>query len=45
MFIRINWIAATRYLVGKKAESVNLEIFQFCVAFRDWYFIFAKLFE
>ena len=35
MIIRINLIAATGYLVGKKAESVNPEIFQFCVAFRD----------
>ena len=45
MVIRINWIAATRYLVAKKAESGNRGNFQFCVAFREQHLIFAKLFE
>ena len=31
MIIRINWIAATRYLVKKKAQSGNAGNFQFCV--------------
>ena len=35
MIIRINWIAATRYLVPEKAESGNPEDFQFCVTLRD----------
>ena len=44
MIIKINWAAATRFWSQKKAESGNPGNFQFCVAFRDYYFIFAKRF-